>query len=128
MGTRRYPKISGLHFTPRTISFKMDGKRVTDRVRINSRVPMVGHFNLHKPVVRVDRKIRSPAERRSIELHEAVEREERRRGLRPHQAHVIAERTERRMARRTGANMRKEGRHVEKVFRKNARRGERRRR
>ena len=127
MMPRRH-KITALKFTDRTVSFRLDGEPVWDRVEISPRVPMVGHFNLNRPVVRVDAKITNPKEQQAIALHEAIERHERRGGLAPHQAHVVAEATEARWDARQGVPMRSYSRHVEQVFRENAREGVRRRR
>jgi len=49
----RRHRITALKFTPHTVSFRMDGEPVWDRVEISPRVPMVGHFSLNRPVVRV---------------------------------------------------------------------------
>jgi hypothetical protein len=128
----RRKRITGLRFTPHTVSFRMDGEPVWDRVEISPRVPMVGHFDLSRPVVRVDRKITDPRERRAVILHEAVERELRaHQGLGPLQAHRVAEATEAHAGQQLGMSphdTRRYSRHVEQVFRENAREGVRRRR
>lgn len=122
------PHITRLRFTPGTICFNLDGKRVWDRTVVSPFVPMVGHYTLKSPVVRVDKKITAPQERRSIFLHEAIERAERQRGLSPHQAHLMAEAAERREARHSGLRWGTYSRHVERAFRLNRRAGIRRRR
>jgi len=124
----RRHRITALKFTPHTVSFRLDGEPVWDRVEISPRVPMVGHFSLSRPVVRVDAKITNPKERQAIVLHEAIERHDRRAGLAPHEAHMVAEATEARWDARHGVPARSYSRHVEQVFRENAREGVRRRR
>jgi hypothetical protein len=121
--------VTAVRFTPHTVSFKLDGVPVQDTIRVAPRVPMVGHYFMHRPVVLVDRKIQNPRERQSVALHEALERHLRYYvGLGPLQAHRIAEREETRWDTRQGIPLRPYERDVEKVFRQNAREGVRRRR
>jgi hypothetical protein len=122
-------RFTGIRFTPNTIRMRVNGVQVQDRILITPRVPMVGHYLQHKPVVLIDRKIRDPQERKAIAVHEAGERFLRfHEGLGPLQAHRIAEREETRWASHRGIPMRQYGQDVEKVFRQNAREGVRRRR
>jgi hypothetical protein len=125
---KRRHRITALKFTENTVSFRMDGEPVWDRVQVSKRVPMVGHYDLHKPVVRVDRKITDPKERHSLAVHEAAERHLRRRGIPVHQAHLEAETVEHQFARQNGIRWPRYSQDVEKVFRQNRREGVRRRR
>ena len=121
--------ITAVRFTPHTVSFKLDGVPVHDTIRLEPRVPMVGHYFMHRSVVLVDRKIRDPRERQSIALHEGIERHLRlHAGLGPLQAHRIAEWEEGRWDAQHRIPVRPYERDVEKVFRQNAREGVRRRR
>ena len=121
--------VTAVRFTENTVSFRIDGVPVQDRIRVSPRVPMVGHYLRHKPVVLVDRKIEDPKERRAIALHEGIERHLRfHTGLGPVQAHRVAEREEARWDARQGLPMRRYVADVESVFRQNAREGVRRRR
>jgi hypothetical protein len=124
----KHHKITAVRFTPGTVSLRLDGEPVWDRVQVSPRVPMVGHYDLKRPVVRVDKKITDPKEQRSLIVHEAVERHLRRNGMTPHQAHLEAEAAEGSFGRRTGVNQPRYTRNVEQVFRQNRREGERRRR
>jgi len=106
---------------------KVDGRKVTDKIKVSPRVPEVGHYKKKKNVVLIDRKI--PAkERRFIAVHEAAERYLRYgEGMPKMKAHRIAEREEGRYARKHGVSWVKYHRDVERVWRKNRRPGQRRR-
>jgi hypothetical protein len=121
--------VTAVRFTPHTVSMRVDGVPVHDTIRVQPRVPFVGHYLRHEPVVLVDRKIQDPRERQAIALHEAIERHLRFHvGLGPVQAHRIAEREETRWDTRQGIPLRPYAQDVERVFRQNAREGVRRRR
>jgi hypothetical protein len=126
------PHISGVHFTPHTISMKVDGHPTKAIIRIEPVVPYVGHYLRKKPVVLIDRKITNPMERRSLAVHELHERFRRfHDGMRATPAHRASEREERHWALRHGMTSHgwhQYGTNVEKVFRQNAREGVRRRR
>ena len=121
-------RVTAVRFTPNTVTMKIDGVPVYDRIEVSPYVPMVGHYFLHRPVVRVDAKITDLHQRQSIVLHEAVERHMRRGGLGPMQAHRVAERQEGHWDIRHGVSIPRLTQNVEKVFRQNAREGVRRRR
>ena len=130
----RRHRITALHFTDHTVSMRVDGEPVWDRFHVNSRVPYVGHYDLKKPVLRVDAKITDPRQRKSLLVHEAVERNDRvHHNLEAHPAHAIAQATEHHVALHhlgmsRHAWTRYNDEDVERVFRLNRREGERRRR
>jgi hypothetical protein len=122
-------KISSLKLTPHTIRLTLgNGDTIFDRVKLGKKVPYIGHYNLHKPVIRVDEHIKDTKIRKSILVHEAVERFLRRKGYGPLKAHHEAERIERVWALKHGVPWRKEGTTVEEMFRKYRKPGVRRRR
>jgi hypothetical protein len=122
-------QVTNIRFRHGTVSMKVGGRRITDRVKTTKFVPYVGHYKRRRAEVLIDRKIRSPKERRCIAVHEAIERDLRyHQGMPKTKAHRIAEREEAKYARSHGVNVSRYGRHVEQVWRKNRRRGRRRRR
>jgi hypothetical protein len=122
-------KITGVRITPGTIQFVFNGVPIYDRYHVNPRVPMVGHYKQHEPIVLVDRKIPDRREQEAILIHEAIERHLRfDEGLGPLQAHRIAERDEHNWAIHHGVDWMQEGIDVECVFRANYIPGQRRRR
>ena len=122
-------RVTGIKFKGNTIKGRIDGKKCFDFIKYSPRVPMVGHYKQKHPVLLIDKKIKNPMERKALAVHEMTERCLRyHEGIRKSMAHHVATAQESKFEKQIGVNDRRYVRNVERVFRKNYRKGQRRKR